>query len=86
MFFLVSAKKGVKFTDIEWISLLNSFLWFLGVEIKWHEGKIGLGQRTLFCFCRLSTREFCESQLPWRGVWMAHTVTPAPVGTSPGCS
>lgn len=80
MFFLVAIRKGVKFTDIEWISLLNSFLWFQGVEIKYREGKIRLGQRTLFCFCRLSTRELCESQLPWRGVWMA----PAPVGTSCG--
>lgn len=71
MFFLVAVRKGVKFTNIEWISLLNSFLWFLGVEIKWHDGKIRLGQRTLFWFCRLPSRELCESQLPWRGVWMA---------------
>lgn len=48
MFFLVAVRKGVKFTFIEGISLLNRFLWFLGVEIKWHEVKIKPGQRTLF--------------------------------------
>lgn len=25
-----------------WISLLSNFIWFLGVEIKWHEDKIRL--------------------------------------------
>lgn len=42
MFVLVVIRKGDKSNDNEQIYLLHNFLWFLGVEIKWHEYKIGL--------------------------------------------
>lgn len=47
MFFLVVVRKGDKFNDNEWISLLNNFLWFLSVEIKQHEDKIRLPTASL---------------------------------------
>jgi len=68
VFFFVAVRKGDKFNDNEWISLLNNFLQFLGVKTKWHEDKIRLPAEPLAdaknarsenrVFYRLCTKKF----------------------------
>lgn len=88
MFFLVVIRKGDKFNDDEWISLLKNFLWFLGVEIKQCENKIRLPAESLgdakntrsesCVFARFPLRNLLEAQLFKRGAWMARVVALAP--------
>lgn len=72
MFFLVTVRKGDKFNDNEWISLLNNFIWFLGVEINQREDKIRLPTESLadiknarsenHVFAGFAPRNFSKSQ------------------------